>query len=676
MVNKQYGTSYPVIFCSNGLIPNNVKHTLKPIALALLAFASLAAGATPVSQEQARRVALNFWNLYRDKDVAAQTLPMQQLDLRWDAFYVFAPASGQGFVIVAADDRVQPVLAYSFRNAVMRDSVGRDLAWWLDGYQQQVDDLRASDLKATDRVSAAWQRLTSADGPADPQPLTVVAPLVTTQWDQDAPYNNMCPTRSSYWGTQKAVTGCVATATAQVMRYWSYPVRGTGSHTYYSQNPNGYGQGFGTQTADFGATVYDWDNMPNVVTTTSSNAEKQAVATLMFHCGVLCDMMYGSEYDGGSGAFIHSIPYPYFGNALNGLIQYMGYSSTAYGIDREHYTDSAWTALVKTEIDGLRPIIYAGGDETSGGHCFVCDGYDEQGLYHFNWGWSGAGDGYYTLNNLAPGTGGAGGGTGTYNFSAAQQILVGIRPAYQDDDTLCIIRRFPYTEDFERSATCWTATVSNSSVSYSWMFYDVDGANDYYCAYSAPMTGRYSRYSSTDTLVTPSLVTPGDYRLSWKARTYNASGSTYYSVSVDTLTFNDTLQSSSWLDREMHFTVNEGDTLQVKFIHTANGTTAGVMIDDVTIALADTIPPDDPLAIDNPAEGHSLLSAYPNPTTGLLHVRVDGDELQQVELLDLTGRRLLRSSSPTVDLSALPAGLYLLRCTTSTGVSMQRVVKQ
>lgn len=636
------------------------------MATLLLATIPVVGQSAEVTPQTAEQVARNFWNLHHDKDVATLSEPMQRLDVRWDAFYIFAPAEGKGFVIVAADDRVRPVLAYSFHNDAMRDTVGRDMAWWLDGWQQQVDDLRAADLKV--EANGQWQRLMAGD--ETPRPLTALAPMVTTQWDQDAPYNDSCPSRSGWGGRVHAATGCVATAMAQVMKYWNYPERGTGTHTYYSASISGYGQGFGTQTVDFGATVYDWDNMPNTLTSASSSIQKAAVATLMYHCGVACEMTYGSAYEGGSGAFIHNIPLIYYGHTLNGMIRFFGYSSQAKGMNRDKYNDSTWTAMVRGELDGRRPIVYAGGDETSGGHCFVCDGYDNDDKYHFNWGWSGVGDGFYTLDHLAPGSGGTGGGTGTYDFSNGQQILVGLQP-HVGDDSLCVIRQFPYTEDFESAPTCWEGSVSNSDYSYSWIVVDSTGVDGNYSA------GVFKTYygNSNDHMFSPAIVTAGTYKVSWQVRAMRNSKVEYYTLAVDTVSFSDTVNSTDWQQREVTFSVAEGDTVRLDFGHASTRQSGGMLIDNVVI---ETVTDPEPMGI-NRAECLSVR-VYPNPTSGML--TIEGlPEGGSVELYDATGRLVLTQSlghavTQSLDVSGLMSGIYLLRCITDEGVKTQRVVKK
>ena len=538
------------------------------IAIILLTAFPLTGQTTKVTPQTAEQVARTFWNLHHDRDVAELSAPMQHLDTRWDGFYIFAPVKGKGFVIVAADDRVRPVLAYSFHNNAMRDSMAPGLDWWLNGWQQQVDELRKE--KGGER-NEEWQQLLAGNG--IPRSLTAVAPMITTQWDQEAPYNDSCPTRIESGSNVRALTGCVATAMAQVMKYWNYPVHGTGIHTYNSVSFFGYGYTFGEQTANFGATVYDWDNMPNSLTTASPDVQKAAVATLMYHCGVACDMYYGSAFNGGSGSTLINIPNLRQGNALNGMIKYFGYSSSATGMERIKYDDNSWTALVRGELDASRPIIYGSVPQYSSGHCFVCDGYDDENRYHFNWGWSGDGDGFFTLNSLTPNI-----GPYSYDFTSGQQMLVCIQP-HTGEDSLCIIRQFPYTENFETAPTGWEAVASNIHFSYSWMVVDSTGVDGNYSA--GVFKTLYD--SCDDHMYSPSIVTPGDYKVNWQLRAMNASVSDSYTLTVGTETFNDIVESTAWQSRELVFSVAEGDTLCLDFSHASHSNSGGILIDNVVI---------------------------------------------------------------------------------------------
>ena len=397
-----------------------------------------------VSESDAAAVANSFMNPVSASSV--KKAPAKRMALKKAAaeneslYYVYENADGEGWVMVAADDVVRPILAYSETGHFRTENLPSNISKWLGKYDHFIQKLEADGVVASEETANEWKALRKgvSKGKGD----AVIGPLVKTQWDQDAPYWNLCPGS----GSTKAYTGCVATAMAQVMNYWQWPKKGTGSHTYQPKDPNSSSgansKRYGKQTANFGNTTYDWANMLDKYSGSYTNAQATAVATLMFHCGVSCEMMYGNSADGGSGAYTVNYgdwddhecaqsAFPaFFGYKKDGLTGYMRdgykYGGTTY---YEKWSDAAWTAMIKEELDKNHPIMYAGaGDE--GGHSFVCDGYDDADYFHFNWGWSGDNDGYYKLSNLAPGSGGAGGGS--YSFSEDQDVIIGIEPDNKD----------------------------------------------------------------------------------------------------------------------------------------------------------------------------------------------------------------------------------------------------
>ena len=409
------------------------------------------AWAERISQDDAALVANNFMNVASQNSAVKKAVPAKRMVLKTAAaqeenqYYVYENADGEGWVIVAANDAVMPILAYSETGHFRTDNMPVNIRKWMGKYNNFIKKIEDDGVQAGEETKEEWTALKK--GVRKAAAAVVVGPLVKTTWDQDDPYYNLCPGS----GTSKAYTGCVATAMAQVMNYWQWPVKGTGSHSYSPKNPNtGKSQTkYGTQSVNFGETTYDWNNMLNSYTSSATAAQKTAVATLMYHCGVATEMMYGDDAWGGSGTYTVNYGDDTWGTtdsnqggcAQNALWYYFGYKkSTIKGYMREGYTeggykyydswtDAAWTAMVKEELDKLHPIMYAGtGDE--GGHSFICDGYRDDNYFHFNWGWSGQNDGYFLLSNLNPGSGGAGGGS--YNFSEDQDVIIGIVPDRQD----------------------------------------------------------------------------------------------------------------------------------------------------------------------------------------------------------------------------------------------------
>lgn len=317
-------------------------------------------------------------------------------------FYVFN-AGSSGFVIVSGDDNVTPILGYSDQGTFDPDNIPQNVAKWLEGYKSEIRDIISENIQATYEISEQWKTLKSSSKIYGiTKALSGVNPLMQTQWNQAPYYNSLCPGGS--------VTGCVATAMSQIMKYWNYPATGSGFHSYNHQT-------YGTLSANFGSTTYQWSSMPNTV-----NSVNNAVATLMYQVGVSVDMNYSPQV---SGAYVISAQSPVTNCAEYALKTYFGYKNTLQGIQRINYNETQWINLLKTELDASRPILYAGFG-SGGGHCFVADGYDNNDYIHFNWGWGGYYDGYFQINALNPSGTGTGGGSGGYN--SGHQAIIGIQP--------------------------------------------------------------------------------------------------------------------------------------------------------------------------------------------------------------------------------------------------------
>ena len=327
-----------------------------------------------------------------------------------DCFYIFTSSDSTSSVIVAADDCAYPVLGFTDRPLPSLDSVPDNIRAWLDGYRRQIQYARDNNLMPSPQVRARWR---SVEQMAEPK--TVVAPLLKTQWDQDAPYNKLVPASMP--------TGCVATAMAQIMRFWSYPKRGTGSRSY---SANGY-----SLSADFEHVTYNWSLMPARLTGSSPDYQKTAVATVMYHCGVASMMTYSPS---GSGTYLIEIGSQRGDDCAEYAFKnHFGYSSRMKGRFRDYktqrsgYSDEEWTNLVKEDLDAGRPVLYSGyGDSYDSGHAFVCDGYRDDDTFHFNWGWSGWFDGWFALNALVLNEVGTGGGDGNFNYY--QHALFNLEP--------------------------------------------------------------------------------------------------------------------------------------------------------------------------------------------------------------------------------------------------------
>lgn len=434
-------------------------------------------------------------------------------------YYIFNVANGNGFVIVSADDNAVPVLGYSDAADFDPANVAPQTAKWLEGYKAEMRYIIANGVKQTTVIAGQWQELIKGE-PVDNTIAASVSPLVQTKWDQSPYYNALCPYDGG--AGQRTVSGCVATAMAQVMKFWNYPSTGTGNHSYNHSS-------YGTLSANFGATTYNWSSMPNSVNSTNT-----AVATLMYHCGVSVDMNYDVAANGGSGAYVINSQSPVTHCAEYAFETYFGYKTSLQGVERANYSQTQWLNLIKGELNAGRPVLYAGFG-SGGGHAFVCDGYDNNDFLHFNWGWSGAYDGYFSVNGLNPGGVGTGGGTG--GFNSGHQAVIGIEPPSSAPVTLdmrlysdIVVNPDPiqYGQSFTVTldvANYGTSAAQNFSGDYTVAVFN---ANNEFVATVETMTGMTLDYNKhyTSPLVfstsSISALTPGEYKIGVYYKTSSA----------------------------------------------------------------------------------------------------------------------------------------------------------
>ena len=308
--------------------------------------------------------------------------------------YVFENNSAPGYAILSADDLAAPLLGYSDQGSLDSDSMSPDMKWWLEEYARQIEHARMIGAKPYENLS------TRADKEA-------IRPLMSTKWNQNAPYNLMTPLVNG----RHCVTGCVATAMAQVMKFWNYPETGKGPAectVLYSDGNSG------KETMLLSEQNFDSNNMLDSYDGEATEDQTSAVAYLMKACGYASNMGY-SLYESGTAVFY----------AATSLINNFEYNKNLQYCQRNYYGTSDWSDMIYEELEAGRPVIY-GGQSNQAGHCFVCDGYDADGYFHFNWGWGGLSDGYFLLDALNPGSLGIGANGGGYNFD--QNIVIGIQP--------------------------------------------------------------------------------------------------------------------------------------------------------------------------------------------------------------------------------------------------------
>lgn len=412
-------------------------------ALALL-LVSVDVWAKQVTVEDAAAIAARFTNenaqLSRAHKAPRQAANMRlahkalQNDSQDAAFYVFNQEGNKGFVIVSADDRTaEEVLGYSENGSFDFETINPNLRWWLSRYAEEITVLQTIDdsefiensARKAKQVTAIPNLLVNRDG----KEIT---------WYQEAPYYNLCPMDER--DNTRCLTGCVATAASQIMYKWEWPTQGTGSssYTWYDCLNDACSQyKEKILSANYGETMYDWNNMlPAYEGKNPTTAQKNAVATLMYHAGVAAQMMYGGDATGGSGAWTDDMGYgfvTYFGYKVEKFISMYSKSNyqTAKGTTiaenitcEFNVTSTKMKEYFNADLEAGRPIIM-GGEDNGGGHEFVCCGRDANNKFYINWGWEGSGNGYYALTSLRPS------GT-TYNFSSNMDALIGLEPDVKD----------------------------------------------------------------------------------------------------------------------------------------------------------------------------------------------------------------------------------------------------
>ena len=374
-----------------------MKKILLSLLVMLLGFSYLLAN--PVDVATARKAGENF---ARARFAALSKSDEMHLVWTTDAYYVFN-IGAKGFVIVSADDCFRPLVGYSDEGIFDVKDPSPEMMYYLNSISQGREMALRTSIQASEQVVAEWAGLLDGNTYSREKGGKSFY-LVETKWDQDTPYNKFCPVGNG----GRSYAGCVATAMSQVMNYWKYPSHGYGSHSYYHYQ-------FGELSADFSATEYDFDKMPNSIGEFSPVENIDAVALFMYHCGIAVDMSYSPE---GSGAYSQDVP--------DAVLKYFGYSNRCRLHNRDNYSLEEFQALLKDQFDRGWPCYYSGQDTGGGGHAFVCDGYDDDNMFHFNWGWSGGGDGFFVIDGLD---------VSSYAFNTDQAVITNFVPSYVFDNT-------------------------------------------------------------------------------------------------------------------------------------------------------------------------------------------------------------------------------------------------
>jgi len=664
-------------------------HAIKQICTAALLVALAGAvAAHPVGIERAARVAQSFWNSHIATGVTLT--PAAASDWPYTGLYLFT-APGGGFVIVAADDAAEPILGYSPSATMPPQGLPIPLQECLQNYQRQLLALQAADRAVVhnSQIAAKWQLLEN-QLPLPTAKSDSVEPLLTTVWDQDEPYNNLCP--------PGCVTGCAATALSQLMKYWNYPPFGRGTHGYVHDT-------YGLIHADFGHTLYDWDSMPDTATLRSTARQQTAVATLMYHVGITLDMMYNTPEGGGSAA-VGLSGMPGQPSMENSLIDYFHYSPAMRVIFKDQgFTDQSWKETLMAELDLHHPILYTGLSE-QGGHGFVCDGYDQNGLFHFNFGWSGRGNGYYAVGAITPPIG-PNGEFGHYDFSRTNQALLGAVPLFAlcANDSVKAFAQAGGTDSVYVALNPQnpaSPTVENPA---DWLTLTVDTARTYLRLMLTASPNNTGVYRETTLLVRqgtetlPLRIMQDNYGVDdycpitvvmtsrrgngWLGNahlTLQSEGGQVFGIaqlsgkSLDSVvipvsprTLHCVWTSGGGTDRYAGYTVKDAyGNIRAHVDNAYLETTDFIIGSPCTNAGIDSKP-------------DRQVSLYPNPTSGTLFINTSGTPVRQILITAPTGQRAAHIANPTnanptqLDLSALNPGVYYVQIFTDYGSSVHKI---
>ena len=392
-------------------IPSMKQKTLFTILLILL---PLSVFSRSVSQDEALRRAQAFMQQHGMSNATVERVNgvvhsrrAPQADASSD-YYVFNIGDDEGFVIVSGDERTADILGYATSGSIGAAPLPDGLRYLLDGYSEQLAWM--DDMGLTDETAAAAARSSRR------ATRKAVLPLLSTQWNQGTPYNNSCPAIDG----KNVVTGCVATSMAQVMYYWKEPTQATTAIPGYTlKTKDSNKKDITLNIESLSPTSFSWRNMTPTYSASATGAAADAVAELMYYCGVSLQMHYGLSSSSAYNACIAEVLRDYF------------HYGTANYVQREAYTYEGWIDLIYTELASNRPVVF-GGQSRGGGHSFVCDGYDTDDYFHINWGWGGTSDGYFRLSLLNPEEQGLGGSSTLDGFSYSQDAVVNISPTSID----------------------------------------------------------------------------------------------------------------------------------------------------------------------------------------------------------------------------------------------------
>ena len=657
---------------------------MKRITLTFMLVAMLLGGlqAKTVDVQTARTLGIKFMKANTEIKADAAELTYTAFTDQGEAcFYVFT-MKPKGFVIVSADDRAKPILGYSTESGFSANEISEGLQSFFNNYQAGFSQMMAANEARTADAVRDWKNLATTGMINDSRITREVPQLLSSIWNQSALYNDLCPF-DTLGPNNHVYAGCVATAMSQIMNYWQWPQTGSGIYSY-SCYP------YGDLWVNFGATNYRFDLMPDFLDWTSTPEEIRAVALLQFHAGVSVDMGYSPN---GSGAFSQVVP--------DALSRFFKYDGSMMDIKyRDWYTSSVWNDMLRENLDMGMPLYYSASGP-DGGHAFVCDGYDDNDMFHFNWGWQGLDNGYYAINGFY---------LSHYSFPDGHAAIFGIYPNEEYG-----LRPYPVSDVQVEAVAAGTNRISFTAPSMT------------ICEFPLDLIDSILILRNNE-VVHSELNVVGGTQVSFDDN--DALGICHYAIVPWAYEYvgdamRDTILNGPTCEVEFHLHDSVGDGWIAKSISivdshgiavTRLGLTEG---NDATMVVE--VPSDDEFSLhwayaiggkDDESyfelynwDGHliyatdgkptvgelcrfytdcfeavpevaeTMLTLYPNPTKA--QVTIEGVEVVQVEVYNALGQQVATSCQPVVDLSAMESGMYFLRVTSIEGqVWFEKVLKQ
>lgn len=550
-----------------------------------------------VSRDYALQTGINFYKQHatafnlNKSDVQIEKESIITSKSGKECIYAFSFKDG-GYMLVSADNRTYPVLAYSYEDQFDLENIAPATRLWIDKYLEQFDLIELNSIESSEIIKSAW-RTYYENETLNTKNTKGVPTMLTTKWNQDYPYNYYCPFHPQGPG-DRVYAGCVATAMAQVMKFWNYPETGRGTHEYF------WGDYF---TVDFEATTYHWDSMTNSINTLSRNS----IAELIFHCAVSVDMDFSPD---GSGSSIT--------NAFFALKQYFRYRAGVYELDKGDVEDYEWKLILKEDLDKGHPILYRGTDDYGNGHAFVCDGYQDTSYFHFNWGWGGASNGYFYLDNINP----------QMDFHWGQGALINLTPNYADYCTGMVYDQPEWSFDDGSGPNYYF-----NNTDCDWLIKSTDQEFDFLRIY-------FTKYDLLENDI---------------LKIYEGNSSDGVLIGEYT---------AGVAPSEM---ISYSDEIYITFTTDSQGQAEGWSLNYETIVLG---------VNDESVSGS--INIFPNPTDNNITI-IGLNKTSYVNIVDMCGRVLYSNDefvNGTIDISSFAAGIYFVRIENSTTKITQKLIKQ